>query len=343
MSFSVQCEKSGLEYNGSSLNALFAQRLNVLRPAFHRMIRDILRFNEEAPAFLALEDDEMTLGEYLLSNGYRREFIDHYIIPMGAAIWSAQPERMLGMPAQFFIRFFDNHGMLNIKDRPTWRVIRGGSRRYVEKLVEGHRHRIRLQTPVRGITRHESHVEIVTDEAGPERFDQVFVACHSDQVLSLLTDASPQEREVLGAIPYQTNEAVLHTDETLMPRRRIAWGAWNYHILGGPQERVALTYNMNILQTLSAPVQFCVTLNNTAAIDPARIIRTIQYDHPVFSTEGVAAQGCQHEINGVNRTYFCGAYWRNGFHEDGVVSALNALDHFQERTGREELYLRRAG
>jgi predicted NAD/FAD-binding protein len=343
MSFSVQCEESGLEYNGSSLNALFAQRLNIVRPRFHRMIRDILRFNKEAPAFLAREDHSLTLGEFLHSNGYRREFTDHYIVPMGAAIWSAKPEKMLAMPAHFFIRFFHNHGMLNIKDRPLWRVIRGGSRNYVERLVEGHRHSIRLRTPVRAIRRRPTHVEIVSDDAGIERFDQVFVACHSDQALAMLEDASPQEREVLGAIPYQTNEAVLHIDESLMPRRRIAWGAWNYHILGGPQERVALTYNMNILQTLRAPVQFCVTLNNTDAIDPARIIRTIQYDHPVFSGEGVAAQSRHAEINGVNRTYFCGAYWRNGFHEDGVVSALAALDHFHERTGREELYLRRAG
>jgi predicted NAD/FAD-binding protein len=343
MSFSVQCEKTGLEYNGSSLNALFAQRRNLLRPAFHRMIRDIIRFNKEAPGFLERREATLTLGDYLASNGYRREFIDHYIIPMGAAIWSAKPERMLAMPASFFIRFFHNHGMLNIKNRPTWRVIRGGSRNYVDRLVEGHRHRIRLRSPVRGVRRHPTHVEIMTDDAGSERFDQVFIACHSDQALNMLQDASPQEREILGAIPYQTNEAVLHTDQSLMPRRRVAWGAWNYHVLGAPQQRVALTYNMNILQSLNAPVQFCVTLNNTDAIEPSRVIRKIRYEHPVFSAEGVAAQARQREINGVGRTYFCGAYWRNGFHEDGVVSAIAAVDHFHERTGGEELHLRRAG
>lgn len=343
MSFSVRCERSGLEYNGTSLNALFAQRLNVLKPSFHRMIRDILRFNREAPAFLHQGDDETSLSEYLFANGYTREFIDNYIVPMGAAIWSAEPAAMLGMPARFFIRFFHNHGMLNIKERPTWRVICGGSQRYVERLVEGHRDRIRLRSAVRRIRRHRAGVELIADGADPESFDQVFLACHSDQALSMLDDANPLEREILGAIPYQTNEAVLHVDESVMPRRRRAWGAWNYHLLDREKDRVALTYNMNILQSLEAPVQFCVTLNNSEAIDPAKVIRRFEYEHPIFTRAGVRAQQRQTEINGFNRTYFCGAYWRNGFHEDGVVSALASLEHFEERAGREELYLRRAG
>ena len=237
-----------------------------------------------------------------------------------------RPEKMLAMPAHFFIRFFHNHGMLNIKDRPVWRVIRGGSRNYVEKLVEGHRHRIRLRSPVRAVRRCATHVEITTDDAGVEHFDQVFIACHSNQALAMLEDASPQEREVLGAIPYQTNEAVLHTDDRLMPKRRIAWGAWNYHILGGPQERVALTYNMNILQTLKAPVQFCVTLNNSEAINPHKILGRFNYAHPVFSLPGIKAQQRWEEINGVQHTWFCGAYWHNGFHEDGLVSGLRVAE-----------------
>jgi predicted NAD/FAD-binding protein len=343
MSFSVQCNRTGLEYNGSSLNALFTQRLNILRPSFHRMVRDILRFNREAIEFLDREDESLTLGEYLFSNGYAREFIDHYIVPMGAAIWSADPVGMLNMPARFFIRFLHNHGLLNIKDRPQWRVIQGGSRSYVEKLVAGHRDRIRLRCPVRRIRRTANNVEIFTDSNNPERFDQVFLACHSDQALALLPDASPQEREVLGAIPYQRNEAVLHTDTRLMPKSRRAWGAWNYHVLDRDQGRVSLTYNMNILQALDAPVQFCVTLNNSDAIDPATVIQRIEYDHPVFMQGSVSAQQRQGEISGINRTYFCGAYWRNGFHEDGVVSALNALAYFDERAGHEELHLRRAG
>ncbi len=343
MGFSVQCNRTGLEYNGSSLNALFTQRLNVLRPSFHRMIRDILRFNREAPGFLDGDDDESTLGEYLFANGYAREFIDHYVVPMGAAIWSADPVGMLAMPARFFIRFFHNHGMLSIKDRPVWRVIRGGSRCYVDKLVAAHRDKIRLRSPVRRIARYDSHVEIHTDGNAPERFDQVFLACHSDQALAMLRDPSREEHEVLGAIPYQRNEAILHTDTSLMPSKRRGWAAWNYHVLDRDRGRVSLTYNMNILQSLDAPVEFCVTLNNSDAIDPAKVIQRIDYDHPVFTRNSVQAQQRHGEICGVNRTYFCGAYWRNGFHEDGVVSALNALDYFDERAGREELYLRRAG
>ncbi len=343
MSFSVSCERTGLEYNGTSRNALFARRSNLLRPSFYRMIGDILRFNREAPALLESSDDDTTLGQYLDEGGYSRQFVEHYIVPMGAAIWSAAPEGLREMPAAFFVRFFHNHGMLNIRNRPVWRVIRGGSRRYVEPLVAGHRDRIRLRCPVQWIRRGPEGVQIKARDAEPERFDQVFLACHSDQALALLADATPLEREVLGAIPYQKNEAVLHTDESLMPKRKLAWAAWNYHLLDRQQERVALTYNMNILQSLDAPCQFCVTLNNSEAIDPARVIRRIDYDHPILNREAVAAQRRHSEVNGVNRTYFCGAYWRFGFHEDGVVSALAALEHFDERKRNQELHLRRAG
>ncbi len=343
MSFSVRCERSGLEYNGSSLNSLFAQRRNLLRPSFYRMLRDILRFNAQAPAMLEADEDDMTLGEYLHNNGYSRAFVDQYIVPMGAAIWSAEPAQMHLCPARFFIRFFQNHGLLSVNDRPQWRVIRGGSRAYLGKLTESFRDRIRLAAPVIGIRRHTTHVDVVTAAAGRERFDQVFLACHSDQALRLLTDPRPAEHDVLQAIPYQANDVILHTDESLLPRRRRAWAAWNYHVLPHATGTVAVTYNMNILQSLDAPQTFCVTLNNTDAIDARRIIARYRYDHPVFTTGGVAAQQRQAEINGANRTYFCGAYWRNGFHEDGVVSALAAVEHFNERYGNEQLYLRRAG
>jgi predicted NAD/FAD-binding protein len=343
MSFSVSCEKTGLEYNGTSRNALFAQRSNLFRPSFYRMIADILRFNREARALLDAPDETVTLGQYLEDGGYSRQFVENYIVPMGAAIWSAKPEGLKAMPAHFFVRFFHHHGMLNLRDRPTWRVIRGGSERYVERLVAGHFDRIRLNCPVRSIRRRPDGVEVRTDGGEPEFFDHVFLACHSDQALALLADPSPLEKEVLGAIPYQRNEAVLHTDETLLPRRKLAWAAWNYHLLNREQERVAVTYNMNILQGLEAPGQFCVTLNNTRAIDPRKIIRTIQYDHPVLNRAGVAAQRRHAELNGVNRTFYVGAYWGNGFHEDGVVSALAALEHFDERIRAEELHLRRAG
>ena len=328
MSFSVRNEISGLEYNGASLNSLFAQRLNLLRPSFHHMIRDILRFNREAPALLAAET-EIGLGDYLAAHAYTREFMDDYLIPMGAAIWSTDPQQMLAFPARFFVRFLHNHGMLSVNHRPQWRAIRGGSARYVEKLVAPFRERVRLHTPVEAVRRTSAGALIKVRGAEAERYDQVFFACHADQALRLLTDASALEREVLGAMPYQENEAVLHTDAALLPRTRLAWAAWNYHVLREPGQRVALTYNMNILQHLTSRHTYCVTLNNSARIAPRHIIKRMTYHHPLYTRASVAAQQRQREVNGVNRTYFCGAYWRYGFHEDGVVSALAALQHFQ--------------
>jgi len=343
MSFSVQNEESGLEYNGTSINALFAQRRNLFRPSFHRMIRDILRFNREAVTVLEDRRVDTTLGQFLAERCYSAEFVNDYIIPMGAAIWSASPGMMLEMPAYFFVRFFENHGFLTVNDRPTWRVICDGSRSYVDKLVAGHRHRIHLNAPVHRVRRFPTHVEVKVRGAEAQQFDEVFIACHSDEALAMLADPSPLERDVLGAIAYQRNEAVLHTDARLMPRRQRAWAAWNYHVAARSTGRVAVTYNMNILQGLEAPVQFCVTLNNTRAIDPSRIIETIQYSHPVFTREAVAAQQRHAELNAARRTYFCGAYWRFGFHEDGVISALNALKHFERSVRHEQRDLRRAG
>ena len=331
MSFSVRNEHSGLEYNGTTLNTLFAQRRNLLRPAFHRMIRDILRFNREAPALLEAAQ-EIALGDYLANGKYSPQFINDYLIPMGAAIWSTEPARMLAFPARFFVRFFHNHGMLSVDQRPQWRAIRGGSARYVEKLVAPFRQRIRLNTPGETVRRLPQGVMVKARGAEAECFDHVFFACHSDQALQLLADASPLEREVVGAIPYQENEAVLHTDTTLLPRTRRAWAAWNYHVMGpSGQGAATLTYNMNMLQTLQSRHTFCVTLNRTAHIAPGKIIKRLTYHHPLYTPEGVAAQQRQHEVNRA-RTYFCGAYWRYGFHEDGVVSALNALKHFEQAT-----------
>ena len=321
MSFSVRCERSGLEYNGETLNTLFAQRRNLFRPAFHRMIRDILRFNREAPALLEQEQDS-SLDDYLRAGRYSREFIDHYILPMAAAIWSAEPAIMGQMPARFFVRFFKNHGLLSVKDRPQWRVITGGSRCYVEALVAPFRERIRLNCPVEWLRRQAGQVEIKPVGGAVEYFDQVIIATHSDQALRLLADPSAQEREILGALPYQENDVVLHTDTRLLPQRRLAWAAWNYHLPAQPRDRVAVTYNMNMLQGLEAPQTFCVTLNRSDAIDPARMLYRTTYHHPVFTTAGVQAQARRAEISGVNRTWYCGAYWRNGFHEDGVDSGL---------------------
>lgn len=352
MSFSVRCERTGLEYNGATMNTLFAQRSNLFRPRFYRMLREILRFNREAPALLDMPGDSINLGEYLDQQGYSSSFIEHYIIPMGAAIWSSTPGGMAVVPAKFFVRFFVNHGLLQVNDRPAWRVIKGGSRQYMDKLVAGHHDRIRLSCPVQSIRRFADHVEIKAHNCPVERFDQVFVSCHSDQALQMLADPTPEEQSTLGAIRYQLNDAVLHTDSTLMPRRKLAWAAWNYHIPAErtwPDERVALTYNMNILQSLKAPVEFCVTLNHRQAIDPDKIIQSIEYEHPIFTEKAVSAQQHQRTINGAQRTYYCGAYWRNGFHEDGVVSTINALQHFQDDLAgnglnvNEQQYLSRAG
>jgi len=331
MSFSVKCERTGLEYNGTTLNTLFAQRRNLFRPSFYGMIKDILRFNKEAPSDLMVDGEpEITLGAYLLENKYGQAFIQNYLVPMGAAIWSTDPDKMLSFPARFLVRFMANHGMLSVDDRPLWYVIKGGSNAYVSKLAASFADKIRLNTPIESVQRFADYVMIKPADGEAEKFDAVFIASHSNQALKMLSDATDAERSVLGAIPYQPNEAVLHTDHTILPKRKLAWAAWNYHLLPKALGKTALTYNMNILQGLDAPVEFCVTLNNDAPINPERIIKRIQYDHPLFTPEGAAAQARQSEINGAQRTFYCGAYWGFGFHEDGVVSALNALADFKK-------------
>ena len=328
MSFSVRDAGSGLEYNGSSLNSLFAQRRNLLRPRFWRMLRDILRFNSEAPALLSRDAAELTLGEYLVAERYSREFIDHYLVPMGAAIWSTDPRRMLGFPARFFVRFFTHHGMLTLNDRPQWQVIRGGSDTYLGRLTAGFRERIRLSCPVREVTRRAGQIFVSAGAQGVERFDALFIACHSDEALALLGDADCAERAVLGAISYQINEAVLHTDTGLLPRNPRAWAAWNYQIPRAPGAGVLVTYHMGILQSVDVAPPFLVTLNAGNAIAPAKTLARMRYAHPLFTPAAIAAQARHRTINGVRGTYFCGAYWGFGFHEDAVVSAERALQHF---------------
>ena len=342
MSFSVHSADDSIEYTGGSLNGVFAQRSNLLRPSFYRMVADIVRFNRDAVREIMGLGNSLTVGEYLRKGEYSDAFRENYLIPMVAAIWSAEPVAVLDMPAWFLVRFFKNHGLMQICDHLQWRVIEGGSREYVKRLVAGHRDRIRLNSPVLSLKRSAAGVEVISESGGRETFDYVFVACHSDQALAMLADPTPQEQEVLGAIPYQLNEAVLHTDERLLPRRRRAWAAWNYFVPYDHRGHVAVSYNMNILQGLDAEETYVVTLNDDTRIDPAKVIRRIQYHHPVYTLESVNAQARQRELN-CDRTFFCGAYWRNGFHEDGVVSALHAVEHFEERMERGELHLRRAG
>ena len=342
MSFSVSCERTGLEYNGTSLRTLFAQRRNLLRPRFYRLLADIVRFGRDAGALLA-SDADCSLERFVAAHGYGADFVDQYLVPMTAAIWSAAPSAVLTMPARFLLRFFANHGMLSLDRRPQWRTIVGGSQRYVDKLVAGHRARIRTACGVTAVTRVAHGVSLRTAKTELEHFDAVFLACHSDQALALLTDASAAEREVLGAIRYQSNDVVLHTDEALLPRCRRAWASWNYRVPRAVRERPLVTYHMNALQSLMAPVQFCVTLNDGGRVAADRVLRRFRYDHPVFDVAAVAAQRRHAEIDGVRNTYFCGAYWRNGFHEDGVVSALAAVEHFNDRVRHAELHLLRAG
>ena len=329
MSFSVKCENTGLEYNGHTLNTLFAQRRNLLKPSFWGMIRDILKFNKATREELDADtlDRTETLGQYLNRHGYGKAFRDHYIIPMGAAVWSASEEMMMQFPVYFFLRFFNNHGMLSVDDRPQWRVISGGSRSYVERILKDlPQDQIYLSTPVTEVTRSAGHVSI-TSTRGTDQYDEVIFACHSDQALRMLGDATDSEKDILGAIPYKMNDVVLHTDEKILPKRRLAWAAWNYHLGSGDQDSVAVTYYMNRLQNFDdAPVDFCVTLNNTAAIRKEKIIRQFRYAHPVFTLEGMAAQQRHADISGHRHTHFCGAYWFNGFHEDGVRSALRVTE-----------------
>jgi predicted NAD/FAD-binding protein len=343
MSFSVRCESSGLEYNGTSLNSLFAQRRNIARPSFLRMVADIMRFNRRAPRLLEGGSDSLTLGAYLDREGYSSYFIEHYIIPMGAAIWSSRPVDMLDFPARFFVEFFANHGFLSVNDRPTWRVIRGGSREYARRLSAAFGAGLRLNTPVASLQRQPHQVAVRLKNGTVEHFDQVFICCHSDQALMLLSDPSHEEREILGAIPYQANEALLHTDASLMPRRPLAWAAWNYHLPIEKSGGVSVTYNMNILQSLRAPAQFLLTLNRADAVDPRTVLGRYVYHHPVYTTAAVAAQRRRAEINGVRRTFYCGAYWSYGFHEDGVNSALVSVEQFHRQQQHAQPHLQRVG
>ncbi|QNH75735.1 FAD-dependent oxidoreductase [Pseudomonas protegens] len=332
MSFSVCDPASGLEYNGNNLNSLFAQRRNLLSPGFWGMLRDILRFNKAA--LLDLQQQRIaadtTLGQYLKDQGYGERFIQHYIVPMGSAIWSMSRVQMLGFPLQFFVRFFKNHGLLSVNNRPQWCVIEGGSSRYIEPLTASFREHIRLDCPVQRVERDETGV-LIHSAAGSERFDKVVFACHSDQALQLLASPSRAEREILQALPYADNDVVLHTDTRLLPRRRLAWASWNYRLDASGDKAAAVTYDMNILQGLKSDTTFCVSLNQTAVIDPTQILARFTYAHPQYSLEAVAAQARWGELQGAQHSFYCGAYWANGFHEDGVVSALRVAQSFGEQ------------
>lgn len=333
MSFSVKNLATGLEYNGHTLNSLFAQRRNLLNPAFYRFLGEIARFNRTCKSrTVDAISQNMTMGDFLERHGFSAYFTKNYLLPMGAAIWSASLSEFLHFPLDFFIRFFSNHGLLNIVDRPQWYVIPGGSRSYIGPLLaKVAPHRIHTDTAVTRISRNETGAMLSTRHGDSLRFDQVIIACHSDQALAMLSPASHEEKCILGAIGYQDNDVVLHTDTRVLPRRPLAHASWNYLLTGEDGEesrRAAVTYNMNILQGIASETTFLVSLNLTDRIDHTKILGRYRYAHPSFSLDGMRAREKRSLICGQDRIHYCGAYWYNGFHEDGVRSALDICRRF---------------
>ena len=328
MSFSVKCETTGLEYNGTSINGLFAQRLNLLKPSFLLMVKDILRFNRDAKEFLNDSVEEITFGDFLKRGGYSNLLKNNYALPMASAIWSAKSKVIEDANFRFFAQFFENHGMLNLNDRPQWRVIKGGSKQYTLKLIEPFKNNIRINSPVDKIIRKNEGIEVVFNKQQKELYDRVIIATHSDQALKMIENPSHDEREILSAIPYQTNVAHLHWDCSVLPKQKNAWASWNYFRPNKLKDETTVTYYMNMLQSLNISRNVCVSLNIEEHIDPKKIYKKIKYQHPVFTSEAILAQKRHKEIDGVDKIHFCGAYWGSGFHEDGLNSALSVCKAF---------------
>ena len=332
MGFSVKSASEDYEYAGESLNSLFAKRSNIFRLGFLRMLYEMYRFGKKSDSTGLGLDVSITLGTYLRSENYSNEFINYFIIPMGAAIWSTPANKVLDMPAYFFIKFFYNHGMLEIINRPKWWVIKDGSSAYIKKIIKGFESKINLSSPIRTVSRLDNGIEIETaNSKKPLIFDAVVFATHSDQALGMLKDPTEKEKDILSSIPYQKNEVLLHTDSSVLPKRKLAWASWNYQLDSNPENPVVLTYNMNILQSLDCNEIFCVTLNDHQSVDKSKVLKKITYHHPLITVKGIEAQKRKLEISGVNNTYYCGAYWHNGFHEDGVASAIEVCKHFGEQ------------
>ncbi len=323
MSFGVRSDRSGIEYSTATVRSLFSQRENLLRPRFYRMVAEILRFQRDARWATRSWAASMTLGEYLHAAAFGQAFVEEFLEPMGSALWSIPRGSVLEMPAHFFVRFFDNHGMLSAREQPEWLVVPGGSRRYVERLIAPFEHRLRLRRPIQSVQRGPDEVRI-----DGEPFDHVVFACHADQALALLDPPSELERTTLASLPFQRNSVVLHTDTNILPAAREAWASWNYRVNANADEAPTVTYNMNRLQSVRSPTTFLVTLNDRTTIDPDRILFRTEFSHPRFTLDGIRAQHAHSRINGVGRTHFCGAYWGFGFHEDGVRSAYQVAERF---------------
>ncbi|WP_394221061.1 NAD(P)/FAD-dependent oxidoreductase [Alteromonas gracilis] len=335
MSFSVTSKKANLEYNGNNLNSLFAQRRNILRPKFWRIVKDILTFNKACKTMVAEKRDTaaLTLEDIIKELNLSDDFARYYILPMCAAIWSSSLEQTRKFPLTFFLQFFNNHGLLNITDRPQWYTIKGGSSQYIPPLIEPFKSKIKLSTPVTSVVKNETNWTVIDALGESAQYDHVVFACHSDQALKMLHSPTPLHKDILGNIPYAENDVVMHKDISQLPKRKLAWASWNYRLKEDASEEsrpASVTYNMNILQRLDAKNTYSVTLNNTAEIDNDKVLRTYQYAHPQYSAEMVKAQSRRSEICGVDNLHFCGAYWYNGFHEDGVTSALDVCARFGE-------------
>jgi len=328
MSFSVTCARSDLEYQGSSIWGLFAQWRNLFRPRFLGMLWDILRFNHEAEELLQNDLGEKTLRVLVAERGYGAWFADKYLVPMSAAIWSCPPDSVWDFPAHFLLAFLRNHGLLQICNRPQWKTVAGTARTYVDRLIAPFRDRIRTNCSVLAVRRHEDHVVVHPRNGAPEVFDFVVLACHADQTLALLQDADEEEREILTALPYHYNTAVLHTDISILPWHRRAWASWNYHIPMDEGKPVAVTYDLSRLQKLDTPTPLLLTLNAGERIDPTKVLNRHEFHHPGYTTRSLQAQERLQRRNGQRRTFYCGAYRGYGFHEDGVRSALDVTKHF---------------
>ncbi len=342
MSFSAKCEATGFEWSGSGLRSLIFNNDNWKQLKPYQIFLDVVRFNKFSKEFLNSKESKQTLVDFLTQHRFSDAFIKYYILPMGAAIWSSEPQQINEFPAKSFLEFFNNHGLLNLKHRPQWKTIVGGSKQYVKELTRPFKNKIHLNSSVELIKRAAQRVEIFARGRKPEYFDHVFFACHSDQALNILERPTTEEVQVLSNIRYQLNTAVLHTDEMLMPTRKSAWSSWNYLVPKQPSANVKITYYMNRLQNLSANQDYFVTLNLDQNIDPRKVITTIDYMHPVFDSPAIEAQKQHQFINGTQNTWYCGAYWRNGFHEDGVWSALQSVEQFNDLIEHEKLYLQRA-
>jgi len=330
MSFSVHNCKTGLEYNGHTLNTLFAQKRNIFKPHFWKLIKEIIRFNKMCKQIYQnnVYTPGLTLGQFLTDNHFNTFFAEHYILPMGAAIWSSSLTQMEEFEFRFFVQFFQNHGLLNIKNRPQWYVVPNGSRSYLAPLCEPFKDKIEVNANIKNITRNKGKVQINFNDSQAREFDEVVIACHSDQALALLQDPSKQEQAILSRMPYSKNSVILHTDTRLLPNRKAAWASWNYQLSDDRDKPASVTYNMNILQGIQSEHTFCVTLNQKQSIDPEAILREFTYYHPIFSTESIDAKNQRYQICGKNHTHFAGAYWHNGFHEDGVRSAVEVAQRF---------------